>query len=58
MEREKIRRPIEEVRTKFIGLNVPLPLHEEFRAVAKREGITGTGLLRKLIVRHLDRAKR
>ena len=46
MEREKIRRPIEEVRTKFIGLNVP-PLHEEFRAVA-RGGITGTGLLRKL----------
>lgn len=58
MERKSFERSPEEVETKFIGLNVPLKLHREFREVAEREGITGTELLRRLIVQHLDGAKR
>lgn len=58
MERERNLRPAEEIRTKFIGVNVPLPLHREFRGVAAKEGITGTELLRRLIVHHLDKVKK
>ncbi len=58
MERKSTGRPAEEVQTKFIGLNVPLKLHREFREVANKEGTTGTALLRRLIVRHLDEVKK
>jgi hypothetical protein len=59
MERERSTpRPVEEVSTKAINVTVPLPLHREFREVAAREGLTGTALLRKLILHHLDRVKK
>lgn len=58
MERDRTQRPVEEVCTKAINVTVPLPLHKEFRAAARSEGLTGTALLRRLIVKHLDKVKK
>jgi hypothetical protein len=51
-------RPIEQVGTRFIGLSVPIPLHEEIRQVASKEGMSATQLYRKIIVQYLDKVKR
>ena len=48
-------RPIEEIMTRFIGLSVPVSLHEEIKEVAKREKISVTQLYRKSIVEYLDK---
>jgi len=59
MERKRdAGRPIEQVGTRFIGLSVPIPLHEEIRQVAARERMSATQLYRKIIVEYLDRVKR
>lgn len=55
--RKTTERPDEQVQTKLIGVTVPLPLHREFRQAAEREKTTATGLLRKLIIQHLDEAQ-
>lgn len=58
MERKNIGRPIEEVQTRFIGLSVPVRLHEEIRQAAAREKMSATQLYRKIIVQYLDRVKK
>jgi hypothetical protein len=60
MERERGRknvmgRPIEEIATRFIGLSVPVSLHEEIRQAAAKERMSATQLYRKIIVEYLDR---
>ncbi len=59
MEKKKESgRPIEQIGTRFIGLSVPIPLHEEIRQAASREGMSATQLYRKIIVDYLDKVKR
>ena len=58
MERKETHRPVEETEVRFIGVNVPVPLHEELRARAFEEGTSATQLVRKAIVRYLDRVKK
>ena len=58
MGRKKLSRPAEEVLTKTLNVSIPLLLHQEFREAAIRENTTTTGLLRRLIVNHLDKVKR
>jgi hypothetical protein len=48
MERKDMGRRIEEIETRFVGVSIPISLHEEFRQAATREKITATALLRKL----------
>ncbi len=55
MER-KVERSPEQIQTKLLGVAVPLPVAREFRESASKEGISGTELLRRLIVSHLDKA--
>ena len=55
MERKDVRRPIEQIQTRFIGLSVPIVLHEEIRQVAARERMSLTQLYRKIIVQYLDK---
>jgi hypothetical protein len=58
MERKDAARPIEQIQTKFIGLSVPMSLHEEIREAAAREKMSATQLFRKIIVDYLDKVKR
>lgn len=54
MERKE-HRPIETTETRFVGVSIPVPLHQEMREVAFQEGTSATQLLRKAIVQYLDK---
>jgi hypothetical protein len=51
-------RPVEETEVRFIGVNVPVPLYQELRGRAFEEGTSATQLVRKAIVRYLDKVKK
>ena len=56
MERKMVesKRPAEEIETRFVGVSLPYKLYAEFKLRAKEEEISGSALLRKLVIWYLD----